>query len=92
MTLFIKGQFVHYLGWGLAKIHDVCFDYSGNVFYMVNTRVISKQVFQFGIMKAHSYELKFLDDVSIKKEIESITERNNEVLRNWHKLMKQWNN
>jgi hypothetical protein len=70
---FKKGDYVHYKGWGLAKVtgiepyHDA---FAGDVFkYRVNTKTFKNQTFQFGVKTAHTHELSHVSKSDAMKDI-----------------------
>ena len=71
--LFKKGEYVHYSGWGLAKVtkvepyHDAL---AGDTFrYRINTKTYKGQKFEFGVQKAHASELRPVDNKTAKEII-----------------------
>ncbi len=65
---FKKGDYVHFKGWGLAKVTGAIKD--GDVFkYRVNTKTFKNQTFQFGIKTAHTHELSHVSKSDAMKHI-----------------------
>jgi hypothetical protein len=74
IPLFKKGDFVHYLGWGLAKVvsaEKYTDTFAGQVYrYRVNTKTYPKQKFHFGIKTAYDHELRKVSDSEAKRHIQ----------------------
>lgn len=63
------GDYAHFSGYGLVKIHKIDTDIFGEPRYHVKTGV-SGSGFSFGIQTAHKHELKFVSDSDAKVYIQ----------------------
>ena len=64
-----KDDYVHFSGWGLAKVHSLDRDFLNDPKFTVNTKTYKGQEFSFGKRSAHPHEIKYVSDADAKKHI-----------------------